>query len=64
MDVAVGLDVAKEFHWAVATRLDPQSGKAVPVLSRRVDNLPGDIAALIEELMLLFLSSCLLGDFS
>ncbi len=50
MDVAVGLDVAKEFHWAVATRLDPQTGKAVPALSRRVDNLPGDIAVLIEEL--------------
>jgi transposase len=50
MDVAVGLDVAKEFHWAVATRLDPHSGKAVPVLSRRVDNLPHDIAALIGEL--------------
>lgn len=50
MEVAVGLDVAKEFHWAVATRVDPQTGKAVPVLSRRVDNLPDDIAGLIEEL--------------
>lgn len=50
MDVAVGVDVAKEFHWAVATRLDPDTGKAVPVLSRRVDNVPGQIAAFIGEL--------------
>jgi transposase len=51
MEVAVGIDVAKEFHWAVATRLDPDTGKAVPVLSRRVDNLPSEIAALVDELL-------------
>jgi len=51
MDVAVGIDVAKEFHWAVATRLDPGTGKAVAVLSRRVDNVPGQIAALAGELL-------------
>lgn len=50
MDVAVGIDVAKEFHWAVATRLDPDTGKAVSMLSRRVDNAPPDIAVLIDEL--------------
>ena len=51
MDVAVGIDVAKEFHWAVATRLDPNTGKAVPVLSRRVDNAPSEIAALVDDLV-------------
>lgn len=51
MDVAAGIDVAKEFHWAAATRLDPDTGKAVTVLSRRVDNVPGDIATLAGELL-------------
>jgi transposase len=51
MDVAVGIDVAKEFHWAVATRLDPGTGKAVSVLSRRVDNVPTAIAALVDDLL-------------
>jgi transposase len=46
MAVAVGIDVAKEFHWAAA--VDTLSGELV--LSRRVDNEPGSIAALIEEL--------------
>jgi transposase len=50
MDVAVGIDVAKEFHWAVATRLDPQTGKAVSTLSRRVDNTPAGIGELTEQL--------------
>jgi transposase len=50
MDVAVGIDVAKEFHWAVATRLDPQTGKAVSTLNRRVDNTPAAIAELIEQI--------------
>lgn len=50
MDVAVGIDVAKEFHWAVATRLDPESGKAVNVLNRRVDNNPVAIGAFLDEL--------------
>lgn len=53
MKVAVGIDVAKQFHWAVATRLDPDTGKAMPVLSRRVENVPGDIAALVDELFAL-----------
>jgi transposase len=50
MDVAVGIDVAKEFHWAVATRLDPQTGKAVSVLNRRVDNTPAAIGEFLDEL--------------
>ena len=50
MDVAVGLDVAKEFHWAVATRLDPETGKALAVLNRRVDNEPDAISELITDL--------------
>lgn len=50
MDVAVGIDVAKEFHWAVATRLDPVTGKSVTVLNRRVENTPADIAKLLDEL--------------
>jgi hypothetical protein len=49
MDVAVGIDVAKESHWAVATRLDPQTGKSVNVLSLRVDNTPAAISALIDQ---------------
>ena len=51
MDVAVGLDVAKEFHWAVATRLDPETGRALPVLNRRVDNEPDAITELITDLI-------------
>jgi transposase len=50
MDVAVGIDVAKELHWAVATRLDPETGKAVTVLNRRVRNTPSDISELIGEI--------------
>jgi transposase len=50
MDVAVGIDVAKESHWAVATRLDSQTGKAVGVLSLRVGNTPAAISALIEQI--------------
>jgi transposase len=49
-EVAVGIDVAKEFHWVVATRLDPATGKAVEILSRRVDNNPPALAGMIEEL--------------
>lgn len=49
MDVAVGIDVAKEFHWAVATRLDPQTGKAVTVWSHRVDNTPAGIGELAGQ---------------
>jgi transposase len=51
VEIAIGIDVAKEFHWAVATRLDPDTGKAVSVLSRRVDNTPPQIAALVDELV-------------
>jgi transposase len=50
MDVAVGIDVAKEFHWAVATRLDPGTGKAVSVLSCRVDNTPAGIGELLDDI--------------
>ncbi len=53
MEVAVGIDVAKEFHWAIATRLDPGTGKAAPVLNRRVENAPADIAAMTGELLAL-----------
>jgi transposase len=49
MDVAVGIDVAKEYHWAVATRLDPHTGKALTTLSQRVDNTPAAINGLIEQ---------------
>src|SRR5688572_25199795 len=45
MAIAVGVDVAKEFHWATA--VDERSGELV---SRRVDNEPSAIQQLIEEL--------------
>lgn len=48
--LTVGIDVAKEFHWAVATVPHPETGKAREALSRRVDNTPGDIAALLTEI--------------
>jgi transposase len=46
MAVAIGIDVAKEFHWVAA--VDTPSGE--PMLSRRVDNEPASIEALVEEL--------------
>jgi transposase len=46
MAVAVGIDIAKEFHWASAT--DRVSGDQL--FSRRVENEPVSLAALIEEL--------------
>jgi transposase len=46
MPIAVGLDIAKEFHWACA--LDAGSGQVL--LSRRVDNDPQALAELVEEL--------------
>jgi transposase len=46
MAVAVGIDVAKEFHWATA--VCTLSGELL--FSRRVDNEPAAIAALIDEL--------------
>jgi transposase len=45
MAVTVGIDVAKEFHWATA--VDERSGELV---SRRVDNDPASIETLIGEL--------------
>lgn len=42
---AVGIDVAKEFHWAAV--VDERSGELV---SRRVDNDPAAIQSLIDEL--------------
>jgi transposase len=47
--LAVGIDVAKEIHWAVATLLDPATGKAINVVSHRVDNTPTAIAELLDE---------------
>jgi transposase len=45
MQISVGIDLAKEFHWAAA--LDERSGE---VVSRRVDNDPPAIQSLIDEL--------------
>lgn len=45
MKVFVGLDVAKEVHWACAI-----DGNATSVLSHAVANDPGQIAALIDEI--------------
>jgi transposase len=46
MGVAVGIDIAKEFHWVRA--IDTSSSAVL--LDRRVDNQPADLAALIDEL--------------
>jgi transposase len=46
MGVAVGIDVAKEFHWAQA--IDTATSEVL--LSRRVDNDPASLQELIEEL--------------
>ena len=46
MGVVVGIDVAKEFHWAAA--LDRASGQVL--VRRRVDNEPEAIASLVAEL--------------
>jgi transposase len=46
MAVAVGIDIAKEFHWATA--VDRASGDEL--FSRRVENEPVALAALIEDL--------------
>lgn len=45
MDVAIGIDVAKDFHWAAA--IDDRGREQ---LSRRVDNEPAAVQALIDEL--------------
>jgi transposase len=46
MGIAVGIDVAKEFHWAAAVAA--ASGQVL--LSRRVENDPASLQALIDEL--------------
>jgi transposase len=46
MGIAVGIDVAKEFHWAQA--IDPATTEVL--LSRRVDNDPASVQGLIDEL--------------
>lgn len=46
MPIAVGIDVAREFHWAAA--LDTVSG--AELLSQRVDSEPAAIEALIGVL--------------
>lgn len=46
MPVAVGIDVAKEFHWAVVKIAE--SGQILA--SRRVNNDPSELQALIEEI--------------
>ena len=45
MEVAVGIDVAKEFHWVAAV---DERGREL--LSRRVENEPAALQALVEEL--------------
>jgi transposase len=46
MGVAVGIDIAKEFHWLRAI----QTTTSEVLLDRRVDNQPAELAALIDEL--------------
>lgn len=45
MKIFVGLDVAKEVHWACAV-----DGNAEPLLSHSVANQPDQIAALVEDI--------------
>jgi transposase len=45
MPIAVGMDIAKEFHWVCV--VDSDSGRVLH--SRRVDNTPEAIAALVDE---------------
>jgi len=49
MGVAVGIDVAKEFHWVCA--IDVTHSEVL--VDRRVENRPHDVAALIDELQTL-----------
>jgi transposase len=46
MTVAVGIDVAKEFHWVCAISAE----RSEVLIDRRVENRPGDLAVLIDEL--------------
>jgi transposase len=48
--LTVGIDVAKEFHWVVATVPHPDTGKAQTTLSRRVENTPGDLAEMLAQI--------------
>lgn len=48
--MTIGIDVAKEFHWAVITAPNPISAKVEVLLSRRVDNSPNAIADLIATI--------------
>lgn len=48
--LTIGIDVAKEFHWVAVTVPHPDTGKAQTLVSRRVENLPGDIADLLTEI--------------
>ena len=45
MEVAVGIDLAKQVHWVVA-----RSSDGAPVLNRKLDNTPTAISELIDEL--------------
>ena len=47
MPIAVGIDVAKEFHWAAVV----VAGSGKVLISRRVANDPGDIAELIDRIV-------------
>ena len=46
MGVAVGIDIAKEFHWVSAI----ETTSSELLLDRRIDNQPAALAALIDEL--------------
>jgi transposase len=45
MQISVGIDVAKEFHWAAAV-----DERGAELLSRRVDNEPAAVQTLLDEL--------------
>ena len=49
MGVAVGIDIAKEFHWVRAI----ETASSEVLLDRRVDNQPAALAGLIDELQTL-----------
>ncbi len=46
MDVCVGIDVAKEFHWVRSIGRE----RSEVLLDRRVENTPADLAGLVSEL--------------
>ena len=45
MHIGVGIDIAKEIHWATAI-----DGDGVVHIDRKVENTPVAIAALVDEL--------------